>query len=63
MSVRFDPASTQPVGPPQRLFRVPSDVLDYDVTKDGERFLIVHDAEASQPPIHVVVNWAAGISP
>ncbi len=61
MSVRFDAASTQPEGPPQQLFRVPSDVFDFDVTKDGQRFLIVHDAEASQPPIHVVVNWAAGI--
>jgi Tol biopolymer transport system component/tRNA A-37 threonylcarbamoyl transferase component Bud32 len=63
VSVPFNAADTQPAGPPLPLFRVTSKVVDYDVTRDGQRFLIIHDAEAAQPPIHVVVNWEAGISP
>lgn len=61
MSVPMDGASGLPTGPPRLLFRVTSQVRGYDVSKDGERFLIARDAETSQPPIHVVVNWAAGI--
>jgi Tol biopolymer transport system component len=61
MSVPMDGASGLPAGPPRLLFRVTSQVTGYDVSKDGERFLIARDAETSQPPIHVVVNWAAGI--
>jgi len=35
-------------------------VLDqYDVTADGKRFLIIeNEANATSPPINVVVNWA-----
>jgi len=48
---------------PQPLFRadVPfTTVLDqYDVTADGKRFLIIeNEANATSPPINVVVNWA-----
>ena len=36
----------------------------YDVTADGERFLIVAPAaEAAQSRLTVVVNWAAGLEP
>jgi serine/threonine protein kinase len=50
-------------GAPRPLFRadVPvSAVLDqYDVTPDGQKFVIIeNDANAVTPPIHVVVNWA-----
>jgi len=49
-------------GWPQPLFQtdVPvSSVLDqYDVTADGQRFLIIENEEgAASPPIHVAVNW------
>jgi Tol biopolymer transport system component len=50
-------------GAPRPLFHadVPvSSVLDqYDVTPDGQKFIIIeNDANAISPPIHVVVNWA-----
>lgn len=35
---------------------------DYDVTKDGERFLINQSAGGSNTIVNVVVNWPAGIS-
>jgi Tol biopolymer transport system component len=50
-------------GSPQPLFGtdIPvSSVLDqYDVTSDGQKFLIIENEEnAVSPPIHVAVNWA-----
>jgi hypothetical protein len=34
----------------------------YDVTADGQRFLIITSPEqAASAPITVVVNWAAGV--
>lgn len=34
------------------------DVLDYDVSSDGEHFLMVQEEETSEPVrIHVVLNW------
>jgi eukaryotic-like serine/threonine-protein kinase len=33
----------------------------YDVTRDGQRFLVTSPLESSDTPITVVVNWAAGI--
>jgi len=33
----------------------------YDVTRDGQRFLVTTPVESADTPITVVVNWAAGI--
>jgi serine/threonine protein kinase len=36
-------------------------MYQYDVTADGQRFLVNTMVEASSPPITVVLNWAAGL--
>jgi hypothetical protein len=53
---------------PQSLFDVDvvavgfSSVLEYDVTADGNRFLVdTRGGSASAPPLNVVVNWDAGL--
>ena len=33
----------------------------YDVTRDGQRFLVTSPVESPDTPITVVVNWAAGM--
>ena len=33
----------------------------YDVTPDGQRFLVNVEGEGSSSPITVVLNWAAGL--
>ena len=44
-------------GPPTVLFESPN-LLDYDVTPDGNRFLVIERNVESMPTeIHVVVNW------
>jgi len=63
MSVDVRPGEIMETAAPQPLFRadVPfTTVLDqYDVTADGKRFLIIeNEANATSPPINVVVNWA-----
>jgi serine/threonine-protein kinase len=49
----------RPVGAPVRLFEHIAEFRDWDVTPDGQRFLVVEggDASASPPQINVVVNW------
>ena len=37
--------------------RLPPTDFQYDVTPDGERFLIDVVAETAQQPIHLVLNW------
>ena len=50
-------------GPPRSLFRHPdlrSGELKYDVSADGQRFVViedVEDTEAKRPSIHIVENW------
>jgi hypothetical protein len=59
------PVSTEPTfsvsGPPQVLFQAPANVVFFDVSADGERFLmpIPEGAGASAPPFKVVLNWTA----
>ena len=52
------------VGAPQRLFRIdPAGWQDYDVTADGERFLLVASVPAPDADaITVTVNWLSRIS-
>ena len=47
------------VGPPQLLFRanVPGVGFPYDVSADGQRFLINLAEEESQTPLRLVTNW------
>jgi Tol biopolymer transport system component len=53
---RFD------VGAVQRLFEVPTvdGYWPYDVSRDGQRFL-VNTLEGAVPPLTIVVNWPAGL--
>jgi hypothetical protein len=36
-------------------------MYQYDVTADGQRFLVNTLVEAHPPPITVVLNWTAGL--
>jgi hypothetical protein len=53
--------STFRPGTPRALFRTtlkPGVVRDYDVTRDGKRFLLnVPIARPEEEPIRIVVNW------
>jgi eukaryotic-like serine/threonine-protein kinase len=57
------PVSTTGVfhaGVPKALFEVPSEVLFYDVSSDGKRFLMAApsaESTAAQPPFTVILNW------
>jgi eukaryotic-like serine/threonine-protein kinase len=65
MAVAVTTAPTFSAGRPQMLFRgeylaspFPATGVTYDVTRDGQRFLMVKDApQAANMQIHVVVNW------
>jgi hypothetical protein len=48
-------------GAPQALFKVPQNVLFFDVASDGQRFLIPvpEGTGASAPPYKVVLNWTS----
>ena len=54
-------------GVPQALFKAPIGAVQltvdqYDVTPDGQRFLVLKQApEPGQPPLTVVVNWDSGL--
>jgi len=53
---------TNPVfraGSPERLFKAPSGWLadHFDVTRDGERFIMVRGDAAAFRELHVVLNW------
>ena len=53
------------VGSPKPLFRLPAlpgMVIEYqyDVSADGQRFVVVKDVEdeqANRPSVHIVLNW------
>ena len=59
------PLSTVPrleAGPPVVLFRVESEIVNYDASPDGLRFLVSTPAERMpQSPIRVILNWNAGL--
>jgi Tol biopolymer transport system component len=61
MSVTFLTRGSLQIGTPRLLFRSPMVIgegpgrREYDVAKDGERFLFVE--EPTSPELHVVVNW------
>ena len=62
--VRVPPPGESPVVDPQRLFDVRVNSYApifgthfYDVSDDGQRFLISAVDNTSDPVIHVLVNW------
>jgi eukaryotic-like serine/threonine-protein kinase len=62
MAVEVDTEPTfTPLGRPQALFKVALEVAYFDVSADGERFLISVPvaAAATAPPYKVVLNWTA----
>ena len=55
------PIATQPaltVGKPQMLFSLPMGSFDWDVTRDGQRFLVIAPVgDDVSPPFTVLLNW------
>jgi Tol biopolymer transport system component len=52
-------------GSPAELFRIPNDYgarfYPYDVSADGQRFLVLAQDNADKPPLTVLINWQAGL--
>ena len=47
-------------GPPQRLFHLPGSGPNYDVSADGQRFVVSEPVDPESPPlIRVTQNWFA----
>jgi hypothetical protein len=63
MAMPISPGPPLVVGKPSLLFRGEFALLqgkDYDVTRDGQRFLMVQTVEREQPrTVSVVLNWLA----
>jgi Tol biopolymer transport system component len=65
MAVAVSTAPTFSVnGPPQPLFKLPAATVFFDVSRDGQRFLvpIAESAGASAPPYRVMLNWTATLN-
>lgn len=62
VAVAVDAARGFSVGTPRPLFSPPGGAFDWDVTADGERFLIrVPVVKSSSIPLNVVSHWSAGL--
>ena len=66
VEVRTTPAFA--AGKPRRLFEgpyTPSSSLwsNYDVTADGQRFLLPYQEQETGGPVTVVLNWTSGLKP
>jgi dipeptidyl aminopeptidase/acylaminoacyl peptidase len=62
MSVAVETEPTFRIGgPPKPLFKAPRGVLFFDVSRDGERFLmpVPEGAGTTAPPYKVVLNWTS----
>lgn len=44
-------------GSPATLFSMDRSIVDFDITSDGPRFLIIPDPPQAFLPLHVLVNW------
>ena len=69
MSVAVRPGDSFDADPPKPLFStmsmqiVVSDIAQYDVTADGQRFVMIQSAAlASRPVITLVSNWHSGLT-
>jgi hypothetical protein len=60
MSVEIAAGSGLEIRTTKKLFQPPRRVLDYDVSADGQRFLLLASDADSSPPITLIQNWAAG---
>jgi len=64
MAVPVKIGSAFEAGNPAVRFRLSAVLRDYDVSADGQRFILnVHAAEAVSLPMTVVVNWMANVKP
>jgi Tol biopolymer transport system component len=62
IAVAVEGSGAEPAASPRTLFRLPSRVRSFDVTADGQRFLVNGNVDASSRTlVHVVVNWTAAI--
>jgi len=60
MSVEIDMTNGFQPGVPKQLFKLPGEVRFWDVTRDGQKFLIpVPAAAADSAPYNVIVNWTS----
>jgi len=59
MSVEVKTSAGFEANVPKPLFE--THALDYDVTADGQRFLLNRVKEATDSPVTVVLNWTAGL--
>ena len=63
-AVSFDAKGDEPqLGQPEPLFRTNmfGTGFPYDVTADGQRFLVNKSEEAVSAPLYLVVNWPADL--
>jgi serine/threonine protein kinase/Tol biopolymer transport system component len=60
MSVEIDMKNGFQPGVPKKLFKLPGEVRFWDVTRDGQKFLIPVPASASNSaPYNVILNWTS----
>ena len=60
MSVEIDTQNGFQPGVPKQLFKMPGEIRYWDVTRDGQKFLIpVPVAAANTAPYNVIVNWTS----
>jgi len=60
MSVEIDMKNGFQPGVPKQLFKLPGEIRFWDVTRDGQKFLIpVPAAAANSAPYNVIVNWTS----
>ena len=68
MSVEVQSRDAFEAGPPRLLFTFrgsnnPYGTFHYDVTADGQKFLILKPVEETSPdPLHIVLNWTTGLT-
>jgi len=61
MSVEIPAGTTLEASAPKKLFEPRRRTLEYDVSADGQRFLVVEAGVESSPPITLVQNWAIAV--
>ena len=69
MAVPVKTGANLDAGPPVALFQstprqpvATNDQFAYDVTRDGQRFLILTQAKQAETPVSVILNWPAKLS-
>ena len=56
------PVSPTTIGEPRALFQAQGALSSWDVSRNGERFLLAVPARTSQPaPFSVVLNWQSAL--